>query len=156
MLNPAVAMAAFVLAVGSAGGALAQANPNAGDMGTARERLIEPMRPGAARMQQFESVRRLNAYSPAQRQRAIRQAQSLLSASHTSCDVVNAAQVGRTERRRDILEVACSNGYGYLLVDGPTPAAFDCLQIAQAAAALRRENPRADVGSQCTLSENGG
>jgi hypothetical protein len=156
MLKSAIFVAALVATIGSAASVQAQANPNAGDMGTARERLLEPMRPGAARMQQFESVRRLNAYSAAGRQRAIRQAQSLLAASHTSCDVVNAAQVGRTERRRDIVEVACSNGYGYILVDGTTPAAFDCLQIAEAAAALRRENPRADVGSQCSLNENGG
>jgi len=156
MLKPALALAGFVLTIGSAASVQAQANPNAGDMGTERERLLEPMRPGAARMQQFESVRRMNAYSPAERNRVRRRAADLLAASNTTCEVVNAVQVGLTERRREIVEVSCSSGFGYLLVAGTPTMAYDCMQIAEIARRVRAENPRADVGSQCTLEENGG
>ncbi len=122
----------------------------------AREARLAPMREAAARMNQFETTRRLAEHSPAEYQRLQRRAAELLEATHTSCDVVNAAELGMTERRRDILEVACSSGFGYILVGSSPPAAYDCWQLAQAAQAVRASNPRADVGSQCALRENGG
>ena len=100
--------------------------------------------------------RDIQPYTNLERQRVFRRADTLLSASGTNCDVTDAAQLGRTERQRDIVEVACANGYGYILVDGSTPAAFDCLQIAQATAVVQRERSRRGVGVQCTLDENGG
>lgn len=156
MFRSAIAVATLVLATGFAASAQAQANPNAGDAGTARALLLEPMRVGAARMQQFESIRRLAAYSPAERERVRRRADDLLSSTNTSCELGNAVQLGQTERRRDIIEVSCSSGLGFLLVDGSPPDAFDCLQIAEVAQRVRAENPRADVGTQCSLPENGG
>ncbi|MBX9616434.1 MAG: hypothetical protein K2X25_12630 [Caulobacteraceae bacterium] len=113
---------------------------------------------GAAMARAHTSVldQNLEAFSPAVRQRAFRRAESLLAASRTSCDVVNAALLGRTERQRDVVEVACASGLGYILVDGRTPAAFDCLQIAQTAAVVRINDPRANLGSRCRLRENGG
>lgn len=157
MFKSAIAFATLVLATGFASSVQAQHNPNPGaDAGTLREQRLEPMRAGAASMQQFESVRRLAAYSPAERQRVRRRADELLASTSTSCELNNAVQLGRTERRRDIIEVSCSSGLGYLLVDGSPPAAFDCLEIAEVARRVRVDNPRADVGSQCGLPENGG
>lgn len=156
MLKLVVAAIALVLGVGSAEPTKAQTTPYTGDIGSQREMRIAPLRPGAERMQQFESVRRLNQNSPAAYERIRRRAQSLLAASNTSCNLVNAVELGRTERRRDIIEVSCASGLGYILVSGTPPTVFDCLQIAQVARRVRRDNPRADVGSQCTLAENGG
>ena len=42
-----------------------------------------------------------------------------------------------------------------LLVNGQ-PKQVDCLEIAEVARRVRMDNPRADVGSQCSLPENGG
>lgn len=109
-----------------------------------------------ARMHANAFDRDIQPYNNLERQRLFRRADTLLSASLTNCDVTNAAQLGRTERQRDIVEVACANGYGYILVDGSTPAAFDCLEIAQATAVVQRERSRRGVGVQCTLDENGG
>jgi len=100
--------------------------------------------------------RDIQPFTNLERQRVFRRADALLSASRTNCDVTNAARLGRTERQRDIVEVACANGYGYILVDGSTPAAFDCLEIARATAVVQRERSRRGVGVQCTLNENGG
>lgn len=109
-----------------------------------------------ARRHAYAFDRDIQPYTNLERQRVFRRADTLLSASHTNCEVTNAAQLGRTERQRDIVEVACANGYGYILVDGSTPAAFDCLQIAQATAVVQRERSRRGVGVQCALDENGG
>lgn len=100
--------------------------------------------------------RDIQPYTNLERQRVFRRANTLLSASRTNCEVTNAARLGRTERQRDIVEVACANGYGYILVDGSAPAAFDCLQIAQATVVVQRERSRRGVGVQCMLDENGG
>lgn len=157
MLKPLTALVALGLAVSAATLAEAQAiNQTVPGHSPGREAQLAPMREGAARMQQFESVRRLAEYSPAERQRVHRRATGLLTASNTSCDIVNAVQLGMTERRRDIIEVSCSSGFGYLLVGGSPTTAYDCLQIAEAARVVRVNNPRADVGSQCVLPENGG
>ena len=142
MLKPLTALVALGLAVSAATLAEAQAiNQTVPGHSPGREAQLAPMREGAARMQQFESVRRLAEYSPAERQRVHRRASGLLTASNTS---------------RDIIVVSCSSGFGYLLVGGSPTTAYDCLQIAEAARVVRVNNPRADVGSQCVLPENGG
>lgn len=122
----------------------------------AREAIVDPMRAAAARMNSFEATRRMAEHSPAEYQRVQRRAAELLTATNTSCDVVGAASHGQTERHRDILEVACSSGYGYILIGSSPPTAYDCLQLADAARVVRASNPRANVGSQCRLPENGG
>ncbi len=121
-----------------------------------RQDSFAPRADAATRLQNFEVTRRMARYSPAEHQRVQGRAAGLLAATGTSCDMVNAAELGRTERRRDVLEVACSNGYGYILVGSSPPVAYDCLQLSRAAQVVRASNRRADVGSQCALRENGG
>lgn len=152
-----IALSALTLAAGSAATAQAQMiNQAIPGNSPAREAIVDPMRAAAARMNSFEASRRMAEHSPADYQRLQRRAAELLTATNTSCEVVNAAELGHTERRRDIVEVACSSGYGYILVGSSPPAAYDCWQLSQAAQVVRASNPRADVGSQCGLPENGG
>lgn len=152
-----VLLCAMSVATAWAAGAQAQMiNQGVPGNSAAREARLAPMRDAAVRMQQFETTRRLAEHSPAEYQRVQRRVAELLAATQTSCDVVNAAELGLTERRRDILEVACSSGFGYILVGSSPPAVYDCWRLAQAAEAVRATNRRANVGSQCGLPENGG
>jgi len=121
-----------------------------------REAQLERLRPGAERMRQFEAHRRMSEYSPVERDRVRRRAETLITQTNTTCSMVNAVDQGRTERRREIVEVSCASGLGFLLVDGAQPTAYDCWTIAQAAQVVRAENPRANVGTLCSLPENGG
>lgn len=152
-----IALSALAATAGFAATAQAQAvSQPAPVMIPPREPATAPMFDAATRLQNFEVARRVARYSPIEHQRVQRRAATLLADTNTSCDVVSAAELGRTERHRDVVEVACSSGYGYILVGSSPPAAYDCWQLSQAAQVVRASNQRADVGSQCRLRENGG
>lgn len=116
----------------------------------------ERMMPTLDRLNRQDATMRLRAFSPEEIREVEAQTTRVLSQTGTSCDVVEAVRVGQTIRRRDLFEVACANGYGYILMNGPSPQAYDCWRLAQVGAALRRSDPRADIGSQCRLESNGG
>lgn len=157
MQKSLIALGVLTALLGSVATAQAQAiNQGIPGNSPAREAIVDPMRAAAARMNSFEATRRMAEHSPAEYQRLQRRAAELLAATNTSCDVVNTAALGQTERHRDIVEVACSSGFGYILVGSSPPMAYDCWQLSQAAQVVRASNPRADVGSQCGLPENGG
>ena len=130
--------------------------PQFTDEGSVRAQQNERRQPGQTAAQQFEANRRLQSYSPAERDRIRRQAQRLMSQTTEPCDVSNAVKVGRTEDRRDLFEVACASGLGYVLVSGARVTIYDCQKLAGAARLVRASNANADVGTQCTLPENGG
>ena len=130
--------------------------PQFTDPGSVRARESEGRRAAQAAAQQFEASRRLQIYSPAERDRVRRQAQRLMSQTDKSCDVTTAVKVGRTDDRRDLFEVACASGMGYVVVSGARVTTYDCQQLAEAARIVRTSNANADVGTQCTLPENGG
>lgn len=151
-----IALGVLTVTAWSAATAQAQATQLAPVLIAPRWETTAPMFEAVTRMQNFEVARRMARHSPSEHQRAQRRAAGILTATSTPCDVVNAAELGRTERHREVFEVACSSGYGYILVGSSPPAAYDCWQLSQAAQVVRASNPRADVGSQCGLRENGG
>lgn len=144
-------------AVLGASAAAAQSGfPQFTDEGSVRAKQNERRQPSQVAAQQFEANRRLQSYSPAERDRLRRQVQRLMRQTTESCDIFNAVRVGRTEDRRELFEVSCANGLGYVLVSGPQVTIYDCQQLAEAARIVRSSDANADVGTQCTLSENGG
>jgi hypothetical protein len=116
----------------------------------------EAMQPTIQALNRQDATMRLRAFTPAEIREVERQTSHILSATGTECDVVDAARVGQTIRRRNIFEVACANGYGYILADGPEVRAYDCTVLARAAVMRRQADMRADIGTQCALELNGG
>lgn len=160
-MRPVVTGLILAASLAFAGTAAAQVTPNGGsaqwpDQGSALARAKEKMQPTLDLLNRQDANMRLRAYSPEELREIEEQTSDVLSRTGTACEVVESVRVGQTIRRRDVFEVACANGYGYLLTNGPTPAAYDCWTIAQVGLAIRREDPHADVGSQCGLDRNGG
>lgn len=159
-----IAMSGLILAASFAvvGAAAAQTPPTNGgsqqffDQGSALARAKERMQPTLDLLNRQDANMRLRAYSPEEMREVEEQTTGILAATGTSCDVVEAVRVGQTVRRRDLFEVSCANGYGYMLMNGATPAAWDCWTLAQVGVAARRSDPYANVGSQCGLEANGG
>jgi hypothetical protein len=83
----------------------------------------------------------------------VAEAQSVLSATNTVCDVANAVSPGRNGEI-NIYEVACATGLGHILTDGEQPTSRNCLIVAQQAAEYARENPEAPAQVTCSLPEN--
>lgn len=82
------------------------------------------------------------------------QAQALLVATGTTCQVTEASQPGINTEQQKIYEAACSEGPGYILIAATPPQAFDCLELAGTAATARMRDPAADVGQQCAMPAN--
>ena len=81
------------------------------------------------------------------------EAQAVVTATNTVCDVVNAVSPGRNGDI-NIYEVACATGLGHILTDGAQPASRNCIIVAQQAEEYARENPDAPAQVTCTLPEN--
>ncbi len=79
-----------------------------------------------------------------------------LQKAGVECDVAALRRVGSTGSLavRTVYEAACTQGPGYVLVNGVKPTATHCLVLAGGAANARLRNPDADVGAQCELPEN--
>ena len=142
-----------LLVVVAAGAAGAQTIPSANELRLNAQR--EALAPTLRLLDRQDANMRLRAYSSEELREVDEQTRRVLSQTGTSCDIVEAVRIGQTVRRRDLFEVACANGYGYVLMNGQTPAAYDCWTLARVAAALRRSDRRADVGTQCRLERNG-
>ncbi|MFN4296243.1 MAG: hypothetical protein ACK4FB_05335 [Brevundimonas sp.] len=83
----------------------------------------------------------------------IAEAQAVLASTNTGCEVVNAVSPGRNGDI-NIYEVACSNGLGHILTDGPEPTTRNCFIVAQQSDDHARENPGAPEQVRCSLPEN--
>jgi hypothetical protein len=83
------------------------------------------------------------------------EAQAVVTATNTNCDIVNAVSPG-TNGEINIYEVACASGLGHILTDGEQPAARNCIIVAQQAEEYARENPDAPAQVTCSLPENAG
>ena len=81
------------------------------------------------------------------------EAQAVVTATNTSCDIVNAVSPGRNGDI-NIYEVACASGLGHILTDGAQPASRNCIIVAQQAEEFARENPDAPAQVTCALPEN--
>lgn len=81
------------------------------------------------------------------------EAQAVLTATNTPCQLTNAVSPGRAGDI-NIFEVACSSGLGFILTDGAQPTSRNCIIVAQQAEEARRENPSNQGQVTCTLPEN--
>lgn len=81
------------------------------------------------------------------------EAQAVLTATNTHCQVTNAVSPGRSGSV-NIFEVACGDGLGFILTDGDQPTSRNCIIVAQQAEEARQENPNAPAQVTCSLPEN--
>lgn len=70
------------------------------------------------------------------------------------CEITAAHNPGETRQRKDIYEVACREGPGYLVVATNSPAILNCLHLAATEEALRAEDASRPVTSLCLLEQN--
>lgn len=79
----------------------------------------------------------------------------ILASAGTPCDIVAAHNPGATRQRKEIYEVACRQGPGFLIVaTTPAPAILNCLHLAATEEAQRARDPDRPVTSLCLLDEN--
>lgn len=81
-------------------------------------------------------------------------AQTQLATLGKSCQMTEAALLGRDPQQQAIYEAACDGGPGYIIIASTPPLAVDCFELAGTAATARARNPEANVGQQCTLPIN--
>jgi len=79
----------------------------------------------------------------------------ILAAAGTPCEIVAAHNPGATRQRKEIYEVACREGPGYLVVAAETPAILNCLHLAATEEAQRAADASRPVTSLCLLDQNG-
>lgn len=78
----------------------------------------------------------------------------IFAAAGVPCDIIAAHNPGETRQRKDIYEVACREGPGYLVVADDAPAVFNCLHLAATEEALRAADPSRPATSLCLLERN--
>lgn len=78
----------------------------------------------------------------------------ILTAAGTPCDIVAAHNPGETRQRKEIYEVACREGPGYLVVATDAPAILNCLHLAATEEALRAADAARPETSLCLLEGN--
>lgn len=81
-------------------------------------------------------------------------AQAAAAAANLSCQVSEAALLGKTAEKDDLYEVACQGGGGYLLQSSSPPQAFDCLLLAASAEQAKARGEEVAEGSVCSLPAN--
>jgi hypothetical protein len=79
---------------------------------------------------------------------------AILAAAGAACDIAAASNPGETRRRKDIYELACADGPGFLIVNDAEPAILNCLHLAATEAAQRAADPDRPVTSICLLEGN--
>lgn len=79
---------------------------------------------------------------------------AIFAAAGVPCEIVAAHNPGETRQRKDIYEVACREGPGYLVVAADAPAILNCLHLAATEEALRVADPTRPVTSLCLLDQN--
>lgn len=80
--------------------------------------------------------------------------EEILAEAGTPCEIIAAHNPGATRQRKEIYEVACSEGPGYLVVATDAPAILNCLHLAATEEAQRAVDPSRPVTSLCLLDQN--
>ncbi|CAN7210549.1 hypothetical protein [Brevundimonas sp. LjRoot202] len=78
----------------------------------------------------------------------------IFAAAGVPCEIIAAHNPGETRRRKDIYEVACREGPGYMVVAEEDPAILNCLHLAATEEALRAVDASRPVTSLCLLDQN--
>ncbi|MDY6924351.1 MAG: hypothetical protein SWI22_10385 [Pseudomonadota bacterium] len=75
-----------------------------------------------------------------------------LTGAGVSCTLTTSTEIGQLENGGYLYEAACANGPGFLVTDGETTEAFDCLKLASS----HQLNPPAEgeTGTLCRLPAN--
>ena len=78
----------------------------------------------------------------------------ILAQAGTPCEIVAAHNPGETRQRKQIYEIACREGPGYIVVAADAPAILNCLHLAATEEAQRAADPSQPVTSLCLLDGN--
>lgn len=114
------------------------------------DRQAQPQRRGRAGVRGARN----NQAAAATPEQNLAAAQAQLTALGKSCQMTEAALLGRDPQQNAIYETACEGGPGYIIIASTPPLAVDCFELAGTAATARARNPEANVGQQCTLPVN--
>ncbi|HYC74589.1 hypothetical protein [Brevundimonas sp.] len=79
---------------------------------------------------------------------------AILAGAGVPCEIVAAHNPGETRQRKDIYEVACREGPGYLVVTTDAPAILNCLHLAATEETMRATDASRPVTSLCLLDGN--
>jgi hypothetical protein len=151
---------ALALAAGVAGAALAQDEPGGANAWGGKELSdghhdgdhLGPIGPylSAAELRNWPQGSRRPTPERLVRERTA----AMFAEAGVPCDITAAHNPGETRQRKDIYEVACREGPGYLVVATDQPAILNCLHLAATEEALRAEDGSRPVTSLCLLDEN--
>ncbi len=78
----------------------------------------------------------------------------ILAAAGTPCEIAAAHNPGETRQRKQIYEIACREGPGYLVIATDAPAILNCLHLAATERAQRAADGSRPVTSLCLLDQN--
>ena len=150
----------FAFAFGAAGVSLAQDEPPGGNATGGLELYqghhdgdhLGPIGPylSAAELRNWPQGSRRAAPERLVRERAA----EIFAAAGTPCEIVAAYNPGVTRQRKEVYEVACREGPGYLVIATEAPAILNCLHLAATEEALRAADPDRPVTSLCLLDGN--
>ncbi|MDI6623980.1 MAG: hypothetical protein QME55_04555 [Brevundimonas sp.] len=151
---------ALVVALGFCGAALAQDEPPGGNAQGGNELSdshhegdhLGPIGPylSAAELRNWPQGSRRPVPERLVRERTA----EILAEAGTPCEIVAAHNPGETRQRKQIYEIACREGPGYLVVATDAPAILNCLHLAATEAAQRAADASRPVTSLCLLDGN--
>lgn len=154
------ALLGLVLGVAVSGGAIAQDEP-AGGNATGGNELSDWHHEGDHQgpIGPYLSAAELRNWPQGSRravpERLVRERTGeILAAAGTPCEIVAAHNPGATRQRKEIYEVACREGPGYLVVATDAPAILNCLHLAATEEAQRAADASRPVTSLCLLDQN--
>lgn len=154
------AIAAVVLGLAGSGGAVAQDNPAGGNAMDGLE-LSEGhhVGPHQGPIGPYLSAAELRNWPQGSRravpERLVRERTAqILAEAGTPCEIVAAHNPGATRQRKEIYEIACREGPGYLVVATDAPAILNCLHLAATEEAQRAADASRPVTSLCLLDQN--
>ena len=150
----------LVVSLGVCGAAMAQDEPGGGNaMGGPELSNNHHVGPHQGPIGPYLSAAELRNWPQGSRravpERLVRERTAgILAAAGTPCDIVAAYNPGITRQRKEIYEVACREGPGYLVVETDSPAILNCLHLAATEEAQRAEDPTRPATSLCLLDGN--
>ena len=153
-------LVALTAALGLCGAALAQDEPAGANAWGGKELSdghhdgdhLGPIGPylRAAELRNWPQGSRRPTPEPVVRERSA----AIFAAAGVPCEIVAAHNPGETRQRKDIYEVACREGPGYLVVATDAPAILNCLHLGATEEALRAADPSRPATSLCLLDQN--
>lgn len=101
-----------------------------------------------------EENRRRNRDRQPSAEQVARAAQAAITSANVSCRVTESKFLGKTDANKDLYEVACDGGVGYIVQASTPPETFNCLLLGAQADRVRAEGGEVAEGTTCTLAGN--